>query len=469
MQKLLFLIGLLVYSQIVWGQDCPQTDFECSSAKDKWRVESNAIVRVNVQGAKGTGFLINYDAGNVSPYDKPLVLLSGHNFDMISINDSIESEELALAEQAIFEIRYKKLDCNNVFIDAIHTIIGGTIKSISFNNRYSYYDYALVELNEAIPHHLRDEIPLLGLDMNWDAQQYDKLSVLHHPDGKSLKLLHSPNPTITHDDIDFKVNKSALIDGSLVGGSSGGPWLNQKSHAVIGLHKGASPNSTCNSGESYANRIFKVVNDNNPFNGTARFGEVIGFPEYVYPFGESRFPTYIGGDATLYGGFDKLYFKADGTVNVNHYQNDPNGNKLYDTIIEGDVVIVDEGIEIGPRTFINNKYTTSSSQLKTSVTTEKQKGISNEKTSGARFYPNPFAEKISIQYDVGNAKFIQIDILNLLGQPIKKLYKGTPKAGKLMVDWDGTNESNVQVPSGVYLCSIKDGNQVNVHRIVFTK
>jgi len=71
-------------------------------------------------------------------------------------------------------------------------------------------------------------------------------------------------------------------------------------------------------------------------------------------------------------------------------------------------------------------------------------------------YPNPFREEIQI--DVNNTKStaLIVEIYNLYGQKVKRLYDGV-NTGLLNLKWNGTDDKGNQVEPGIYLCKV--GNQ----------
>jgi len=65
-------------------------------------------------------------------------------------------------------------------------------------------------------------------------------------------------------------------------------------------------------------------------------------------------------------------------------------------------------------------------------------------------YPNPFNGETRIDYRLKQDGFVDLSIYNLLGQKIRTLVAQTMQAGAYSVRWDGRNEQQLPVPSGVY-------------------
>ena len=66
-------------------------------------------------------------------------------------------------------------------------------------------------------------------------------------------------------------------------------------------------------------------------------------------------------------------------------------------------------------------------------------------------YPNPFNPVTTISFDVANGTHIEIKVYDILGNYINTLTSKYYVAGEHDVQWNGTNNSNVDVPSGVYI------------------
>ena len=73
-------------------------------------------------------------------------------------------------------------------------------------------------------------------------------------------------------------------------------------------------------------------------------------------------------------------------------------------------------------------------------------------------YPNPVNPQkyaTTITYQLPQKSKVEITIYNLLGQKVKTLLNTIRYAGSFDVEWDGKNELNQWVASGIYVCKIK--------------
>ncbi|MFZ5433379.1 MAG: FlgD immunoglobulin-like domain containing protein [Calditrichota bacterium] len=70
----------------------------------------------------------------------------------------------------------------------------------------------------------------------------------------------------------------------------------------------------------------------------------------------------------------------------------------------------------------------------------------------AQNYPNPFNPSTTIQFSVSaGAGTVRLTLFNLLGQEIRTLYCGSSPAGMITLQWDGTTDAGMPVPSGTYI------------------
>ena len=69
-------------------------------------------------------------------------------------------------------------------------------------------------------------------------------------------------------------------------------------------------------------------------------------------------------------------------------------------------------------------------------------------------FPNPFNPTTSFSVRLPVSSFVTLTVFNILGQPVRLVYSGNLEAGQHWFTWDGRNESNVNVPSGVYYCRL---------------
>ncbi|MEA1972109.1 MAG: FlgD immunoglobulin-like domain containing protein [Candidatus Cloacimonadota bacterium] len=85
-------------------------------------------------------------------------------------------------------------------------------------------------------------------------------------------------------------------------------------------------------------------------------------------------------------------------------------------------------------------------------------------------YPNPFNPSTSIGFDLPKDRFISINIYNLKGQFVRQLGSNQFSAGHHSVSWDGKNNDDNPVGSGVYFYEIVvDGISKDIKKCIMMK
>jgi ligand-binding sensor domain-containing protein len=69
-------------------------------------------------------------------------------------------------------------------------------------------------------------------------------------------------------------------------------------------------------------------------------------------------------------------------------------------------------------------------------------------------YPNPFNPSTTIAYDLPQEGSVKIEIFNIRGQKVRTLLDEYQRAGKHQIVWNGKDERNIEMPSGIYLYQI---------------
>jgi hypothetical protein len=84
-------------------------------------------------------------------------------------------------------------------------------------------------------------------------------------------------------------------------------------------------------------------------------------------------------------------------------------------------------------------------------------------------YPNPFNPQTNIDFRLAQASQVRITIYNVLGQQINVLVNEELAPGSYTVTWNGTNDSGILVPSGVYLYRLEAGSFSQTKKVMFLK
>jgi hypothetical protein len=84
-------------------------------------------------------------------------------------------------------------------------------------------------------------------------------------------------------------------------------------------------------------------------------------------------------------------------------------------------------------------------------------------------YPNPFNSSTIIKYDIPRTTQVQLVIYDILGKEIRRLVDGYLNPGSYRVYWDGLDQQNRPVASGVYVYQITAKNFRAVRKLVIGK
>ena len=85
-------------------------------------------------------------------------------------------------------------------------------------------------------------------------------------------------------------------------------------------------------------------------------------------------------------------------------------------------------------------------------------------------YPNPFNPNTTIPVKVSRSDYMHINIFDSNGKLVKKLFNGELSIGQYSFRWNGLNEHNILVGSGIYFCKIiKNNNILSSQKMVLLK
>ena len=84
-------------------------------------------------------------------------------------------------------------------------------------------------------------------------------------------------------------------------------------------------------------------------------------------------------------------------------------------------------------------------------------------------FPNPFNHATSIEFSLPEAGFASFAIYNIMGQKVRTLESGYLNTGFHNTVWDGRDDFDNVVSSGVYICRLKTGEQVAAKQMMLMK
>jgi hypothetical protein len=85
-------------------------------------------------------------------------------------------------------------------------------------------------------------------------------------------------------------------------------------------------------------------------------------------------------------------------------------------------------------------------------------------------YPNPFNPETTIKFILSETRRVKIQIFDINGKIIKTLFDAKCSPGEYSYKWDGKDNKNSIVPSGIYFYKIiVDGVYSESRKMIFTK
>ncbi len=84
-------------------------------------------------------------------------------------------------------------------------------------------------------------------------------------------------------------------------------------------------------------------------------------------------------------------------------------------------------------------------------------------------YPNPFNPATTIEFHLAHAGSATLSVYNLLGQKVKRVAFGQIAASEHHYIWDGTNDYNEPVASGMYLYKLETAHGSQTKKMMLTK
>jgi len=84
-------------------------------------------------------------------------------------------------------------------------------------------------------------------------------------------------------------------------------------------------------------------------------------------------------------------------------------------------------------------------------------------------FPNPFNPTTSINFSIKEPAQVKIDVYNMLGQKVKTLVNGYVGTGNHSVVWNGVDDRNRNVASGIYFYRMQAGKYTSTKKMIMMK
>jgi flagellar hook assembly protein FlgD len=84
-------------------------------------------------------------------------------------------------------------------------------------------------------------------------------------------------------------------------------------------------------------------------------------------------------------------------------------------------------------------------------------------------YPNPFNASTTVSFRLEARDWVRLYVTNLNGQILRTLVDGMLDSGKHQVQWDGTNQMQNVVSSGIYFVHLIVSDKREMTRILYLR
>jgi hypothetical protein len=84
-------------------------------------------------------------------------------------------------------------------------------------------------------------------------------------------------------------------------------------------------------------------------------------------------------------------------------------------------------------------------------------------------YPNPFSGTTTIEFATSRSQPVEVAVFNVAGRRVATLVNGRMPDGASRVTWDGRDDDNRPVSSGVYFCRLRAGTEETVAKLILLR
>jgi plastocyanin len=81
-------------------------------------------------------------------------------------------------------------------------------------------------------------------------------------------------------------------------------------------------------------------------------------------------------------------------------------------------------------------------------------------------YPNPFNQATRIEFTLAKSGFVSLNIYDILGRKVKTLVSENVSSGHKSALWDGKNEEEKEVASGIYFYRLNAGDLTETKKML---
>jgi len=95
--------------------------------------------------------------------------------------------------------------------------------------------------------------------------------------------------------------------------------------------------------------------------------------------------------------------------------------------------------------------------------------INEFNNNNIRCYPNPFNQQTTIEINIENTGYTQLDIFNIRGEKIKTFVSNSIPIGNHKISWNGTNNDGIDLSSGIYFIKLLSNHKIQTDKIILIR
>jgi len=84
-------------------------------------------------------------------------------------------------------------------------------------------------------------------------------------------------------------------------------------------------------------------------------------------------------------------------------------------------------------------------------------------------YPNPFNPETSIRFELASPGHVNLDIFNIRGEQVAQLISSELNSGAHQVQWSAKDLAGNDLPTGIYIYTLRSGAQSQSKRMMLLK
>ncbi len=164
-----------------------------------------------------------------------------------------------------------------------------------------------------------------------------------------------------------------------------------------------------------------------------------------------------------------VHFTDMSTGDADHWAWDFNDDGVLDSEEQNPTYVYTEGGTFSPSLIVSYANRYDSIRRMSIITPVANQDNTAAAREGLSIYPNPFQSSATLSFHLKSPQKVKLEIFNIRGQKVKTLINAFLESGKHDLDWNGTDESNHQLASGIYFCSSYLGNKHRIQKLILVK